>query len=571
LGPLFDKTYDLQTGKVKELQPITDWLWTDGHHYRCYPGKATSNYIITGKRGTELIDMQGSNHSRNNWVRGTCNVGILPCNGLIYASPHSCGCYMEAKLWGYWAFAGKRTSLPNVTLERLEKGKAYESFATLNLDVNAQDWWTWRGNNERGGSTPISVSGTLKQDWKLDLGGRLSPATIGGGKVFVAQVDAHTVHALDMRTGKKLWSFTADGRVDSPPTVIGELVLFGSRDGYVYALRAADGELGWRFLAAPEKRSSMDLGQLESVWPVHGSVLVQKGIAYATAGRSSHLDGGIRIYGLNPKTGAVIHETLVTSEQVGAMKPPENAEALFERNNQNWLDYKTKLAADRSDSFSMNGATSDILCGDKDSIYLRTMRFDHKLVEQKTQRQHLFSTSGLLDDWEHNRSYWVLGTGQFTTHVAYPWIMAKSVRVPYGVMLAFDRTSIWGIHRDGRDKGNYTCNLFATKREDPHSDAASLPDFEPGSKSTPSWTQKMDVRPRAMLRAGDRLFVGGMSLADDAAGTPGYMRVVACSDGKITEQFTLAASPVWDGLAAANGRLIVVGTDGSVLCLSEEQ
>jgi outer membrane protein assembly factor BamB len=571
LGPVFDKTYDLQTGKVKKLQPIADQLWTNGHHYRCYPGKATCNYIITGKRGIELIDMRGSNHSRNNWARGSCNVGILPCNGLIYAPPHSCGCYMEAKLWGYWAFAGKRTQSPNETIERREKGKAYDSLATLNLEVNDQDWWTWRGNNERGGSTSASVPGELKQAWKIDLGGRLSATTIAGGKVFVAQVDAHAVHALDMKTGKKLWSFTADGRVDSPPTIAGELVLFGSRDGYVYALRAADGKLGWRFLAAPERLGSMDRGQIESVWPVPGSVLVQDGIVYATAGRSSYLDGGIKIYGMNPKTGVVVYETSVTSEQVGAMKPPEDAENLYERDSQNWLDYKTRLAADKSDSFSMKGTTSDILCGDNDSIYLRTMRFDRKLTEQEPPRQHLFSTSGLLDDWEHNRSYWVLGTGQFKTSVAYPWIMQGS-RAAHGVMLAFDDSSVWGVIRDNRKKGKYSCSIYAMPRLDPASPEASLPDIVGwGSKSKNrkfTWTQKMDIRPRAMLHVGDLLFIGGMPLAGDIDDNPGHIRMLACSDGKSNGQLSLESPPVWDGMAATEGRLFIACADGSVVCLS---
>ena len=32
------------------------------------------------------------------------------------------------------------------------------------------------------------------------------------------------------------------------------MVLFGSKDGYAYCLRASDGQLVWRFLAAPTDR-----------------------------------------------------------------------------------------------------------------------------------------------------------------------------------------------------------------------------------------------------------------------------------------------------------------------------
>ena len=53
--------------------------------------------------------------------------------------------------------------------------------------------------------------------------------------------------------------------------------------------------LAWRFLAAPTDCRIGYFDQLESVWPVHGSVLVRDGLAYVTAGRSTYLDGGIRL------------------------------------------------------------------------------------------------------------------------------------------------------------------------------------------------------------------------------------------------------------------------------------
>ena len=35
--------------------------------------------------------------------------------------------------------------------------------------------------------------------------------------------------------------------------------------------------------------------RLESVWPVHGSVLVRDSTVYYAAGRSSYVDGGVRM------------------------------------------------------------------------------------------------------------------------------------------------------------------------------------------------------------------------------------------------------------------------------------
>ena len=64
----------------------------------------------------------------------------------------------------------------------------------------------------------------------------------------------------------------------------------------------------WRFRAAPSPRLIIARGQLESAWPVQGSVLVQDGVVYFAAGRSSFLDGGILVYGLDAKSGKVLHE-----------------------------------------------------------------------------------------------------------------------------------------------------------------------------------------------------------------------------------------------------------------------
>ena len=45
--------------------------------------------------------------------------------------------------------------------------------------------------------------------------------------------------------------------------------------------------------AAPVDPRLVADGQCESVWPVHGSVLIEDGRVYFAAGRYSHLDGGI--------------------------------------------------------------------------------------------------------------------------------------------------------------------------------------------------------------------------------------------------------------------------------------
>ena len=590
LGPDFARPRDLRTGAVIRTRPVLERLWTTGHHYRCYPGKATCRYIITAKRGIEMFDLTGENHSRNNWARATCRVGVTPCNGLLYAPPHSCGCYMEARLYGFWALAPKRPGEERTTSERrnrLERGPAYGQIRQPpSATPKPDDWPTYRGDTARSGSTTAPVPTGLNPLWKTDVGGRLSPITVADSKVFVAEVDAHTVHALDAESGRPVWRFTASGRVDSPPTLHEGLVLFGSQDGCVYCLRADDGRLVWRFHAAPKATAAVAFEQVESLWPVHGSVLVRDGIAYAAAGRSSYLDGGIVLYGLDPKTGDVRCTTRVASEHTGALDPPpENERAGMSATiGQNRTDYKTFLAADRSDAFSMRGALTDVLVAGGESVFMRQMRFDGNLVQQKTKRAHLFSTSSLLDGEEHHRSHWVLGTGDFSrTTVAYPWIVTKRLAVPYGLMLAFDQETVWGVRRIGKREHTDHYVVFASPRPDPSDEASRLPDFAErrGTKSAAgSWTTVLSLRPRAMIRAGHRLFIGGepaapasngKAAARSAGAKPnpaGVLRMVSCADGATVGERRLESPPVWDGMAAAAGRIYLATRSGRILCMT---
>lgn len=593
LGPDFAEARDLHTGQVKNGRPVLEGLWTTGHHHRCYPAKATRRYVLTGKRGIEMIDLIGENHSRNNWVRGTCRLGVTPCNGLIYATPHSCGCYMEAKLYGFYALkpaAEKPAAKHREPVERLEKGPAYGKVPQKRKagGPNPKNWPTYRHDPERSGTVRTKVPSKLVTAWQMAVGGRVTAPVIADGKVLVSSIDSCRIVCLDAKEGGMLWDYTTAGRIDSPPTVYSGLVLAGCADGYVYCLRLADGEPVWRFMAAPQQVNTVACDRVESLWPVHGSVLVKNAVVYAAAGRSSYLDGGLLIYALDPATGRVLHKTMITSEHAGLIAPPPDGEAakMATSIRQNNTDYKTFLAPDKSDAFAMSGARNDILVADDCSVYLRHLRFGRTLASREDRVPHLLSTSGLLDGSEIHRSHWVLGTGDFSrTPVAYPWIM-NQLAVPYGLMLVFDDATVWGVQR-GRSKktrpGEYL--LCAAKRPDPAAEESSLPDFQTRS-SKPGigylWTTELSMRPRAMIRAGDVLFVGGMTAEVDAgnARAPlnvafegragGILHTVSAGAGEIVGQVPLESPPVWDGMAAAAGRLYISTADGKITCLAGE-
>lgn len=91
-------------------------------------------------------------------------------------------------------------------------------------------------------------AGPVARDWPKQwrAGHRETEPVKAGGVEFVAVVHRHRLEAH--RNGKALWSFVADGRISSPPVVDQGKAVFGAHDGYVYAVRIADGTLLWKYL-----------------------------------------------------------------------------------------------------------------------------------------------------------------------------------------------------------------------------------------------------------------------------------------------------------------------------------
>jgi hypothetical protein len=361
-------------------------------------------------------------------------------------------------------------------------------------------------------------------------------------------------------------------------------VLFGSADGRVHCVRANDGKLVWRFLAAPADLRTVAEGRLESLWPVHGSVLVLDGIAYCAAGRSTWLDGGFDLYALDPATGKVLHRNRFETHHPrhGEGKDQGKPEHVT-RIDQNTTDHKTFLASDRSDAFSMAaGSISDVLVSDGRDVFLHQTCFDVRLNRREDLRRHLFSTSSLLDDSENHRSHWALGTGDFSRMpVAYSWIVNRpgtrspTIAVPTGVMLVYDDEHVWGVRRQGDSNGRY--ELFQRGHEPLRDEGRHLPDFRkisPEQAKACVWRCDLPVRTQAMLKSGDRLFLGVVPV-EMPQGDPhaaydgrrgGKIWIASARDGSPIVQCDLTAPVVWDGMAAADRSLFLSTTDGAVSC-----
>jgi outer membrane protein assembly factor BamB len=429
---------DIKTGETKaEFDPDVDTYW---FHHRCYIAKATDRFLMPSRTGIEFVDTTTEHWDINHWVRGGCLYGVMPCNGLTYAPPHNCACYPEAKLYGMNALAPltKSRIVPDVIDEtgRLEVGSAYNAIDAV--ETSATDWPTYRHDRNRSGFTNSEVSPNLQPGWETKLGGRLTSVVIANGQLYVSQIDQHTLYALDASSGEQNWAFTAGGRIDSPPTVWQGRVLFGSADGWVYCLRATDGALAWRFRAAPMDMRLTAYEQLESVWPVHGSVLVDGGSVYCVAGRSNFLDNGLRWLKLDARTG----EKQV--EQIIDEKNP-NGEGTLQ---------------DQLEVLQMAVGLPDILSSDEKYVYMRSQRFDRdgnryevgpnsgdfagQAAVHHGEGPHLFAPMGFLDDTWFHRSYWVYGKSFAGGHAGY---FQAGRYAPSGRILVNDEHNVYGFGR----------------------------------------------------------------------------------------------------------------------------
>ena len=293
----------------------------------CFPPVATPKYVFAGV--LDLTNMETGKVEVNPITKANCSRegGWVPANGLIYTTPKHCTCW--PMLRGFVAMASASPDPRNPVSQPIDKIQFPLVRGKVSADPEAEkaaadDWPTYRGDRWRSGSSgsagPLALDtrwaakladptalpdGPILFDWEENpyVKGPISAPVISGGRVFVARGDAHEVIALSAGNGKELWRYTARGRVDTPPTIYRGLALFGCHAGYVYALRVDSGELAWEFRAAPVDERIVAYGQVESPWPVPGSVLVRKDTAYFVAGRQQLADGGVLVFAVDPLSG----------------------------------------------------------------------------------------------------------------------------------------------------------------------------------------------------------------------------------------------------------------------------
>jgi len=542
--------YDLKTGE--HIKTIDQVLSKPMGHDRCYRNFITTRFFINSKTGgPDCMDLRTGKEYPVPFTRPTCSMGALPCNGLIYCGPWACQCHLPTGLHNFNAYYTNEASLKTKgqvvkvpRSVRLEKGPAYSEISNLKSKTSnpQSNWPTYRQDGRRyAGSAAKVPAKKLKPLWKTRFKTAASAPVIAEGKVFVAEIDAHVLRALSAADGKVLWEYIAGGRIDSPPTYHKGLLLMGSRDGWVHCLRAADGALAWRFRDLPDKLICA-FGQLESAWPIHGSVLVANDTAYFCAGRNSYLDGGLFIYGLDPVTGTVRHQRQFYGPYGEDGFP------------------KFVTEGGRSETEVILGTTADVMSSEDDKVYIRHQAFGFDLADAEAGK-HLMASSGMLESKRQHREY-KLVKENFNHRKM--WTTLKT-EYPTGDIIVADGTDYYSVFGHPVNRGSSW---------NPRNGYTLMAKTLAGSQWSAKWQVQIPMTGKAMVLAGRTVFVAGAPLVfpdgDLGAAYAGrrgaVLLAVSATDGATQAQYTLDTLPAWDGLAAAGGKLFIVNQDGSIEC-----
>ena len=198
--------------------------------------------------------------------------------------------------------------------------------------AEGEEWPTWRGNQNRSGSSEEKLPGELKPAWMWQARHAPNPAlrpprgsakdgglgrplvqtstndnafqmVIAGGKLYFGSSVEESVTCLSVADGKRLWTFYSEGAIRFAPLCHEGKIYFGSDDGYVYCVDGESGKLVWKFQAAIGNRRIIANGRISSQWPVRTGLAMRDNVVYAACGVFPSEDRGVMVYALSTADG----------------------------------------------------------------------------------------------------------------------------------------------------------------------------------------------------------------------------------------------------------------------------
>ncbi len=547
---------DFQTGKLLDKH-----VWAQ-YDAACADLRCVPDYVFYG---LTFIDEEGKKTTRGQ-ARSICDTGVFPAYGMMYTVPSLCLCSNYVN--GYLALASEPHPLPVDDSQRLVRGHTKGTEKKHPPQWPRQDEWPIHmGTPQRSSATKTPLPAALKLLWQKNLAtypkgplagdwkgnenvvGVLSAPTVAENKIFVAIPDAHRVEAHHAQTGETLWSFTANGRIDSPPTIYDGKCLFGSRDGWVYCLQADDGKLVWKFLAALNHKKIIVHSQLESAWPVLGSVMIHKGEAVVTAGRQSALDGGIQVYRLDPHTGTLLNKTRIWTDPDSPDKANTHRYQPDYRRVQDLLVSDGQHVYHSIDKLKNRYEPKEVV----DLVPYTASNRGGFITRTKKRANDPYSARDITVLWANasgflSRRTETVGRWDFSA-VAYSNL--------FGHKIVLDGDKLYRISRSGYGLKFPGLTMFTLDKE-------GRPAEEP------TWRVPLRIGRggnyySAMILADDQLILAGHKWG----GTDPFLDIHSTKNGEKLATISLPALPVRDGLAIAHGKLFVSCQDGTLLCLGE--
>ena len=499
-----------------------------GNGWMCTPASVVGPFLLQGrangyfKMSDDYSKVLLTDHHSSN--RGGCFEGFVIAGGMILSSENNCAC-QTGQMPGFFAL-GAANAVPQKTdyeSERpVERGPAFGTTSKTGktADKLSKDQWPMlRGNAERSsfspGASPKKLEllwqtqavkppgGPMAASWLAQFNSCLSAPVAADGKVFVSDLHRGALIALDAASGHLLWKVSTGGRIDGPPALWNGLCLFGSHDGWVYALRASDGALAWRTRAAPIEQRMVAFGAVESSWPVIGPVVLSDNKIFVSAGRATETDGGLALLSLSPDTGKQI-----------------------------WASRAENSPGFQNDLLRMNGG----------KLVMHTLQMDPAtgtgLVTQKSPPRN--GLNGWMDG-----SWTRIHAGR-SGGLSFGSVAAE--------LLAWDSQTLFGFSMK-------TKSLFALPLD---KTAGSNP---PVRTDYAWQTPQRNVQPGTLIRASDALIAAGTVLDYDMSSPPkGLLWIASAETGQSVSEVPLSAPPTYGGAALAGDRIYVSLEDGSVVC-----
>jgi outer membrane protein assembly factor BamB len=129
---------------------------------------------------------------------------------------------------------------------------------TVRLYREALQWPLYGANARRTQAHPeIKLRPPFRVVWSRGLGALIEfPAVVDEGVAFIGNYKG-TIYALDMRNGKRIWTYDPPGgKMASSPAVVGDDVVVHGMDGVVRLLDRHNGRLRWSFRVGSPIESS---------------------------------------------------------------------------------------------------------------------------------------------------------------------------------------------------------------------------------------------------------------------------------------------------------------------------